>query len=63
MNPDYPHYTAYLYLLILESKQRSRRQETDYSTGHHEDAGPHWPIQSGDTGRGVLAVVTALGTR
>ena len=54
---------AYLNLLILECKQGSRRQETDYGTRHHEDAGPHRPIEGGDARGRVLTGVAALGTR
>lgn len=48
-------------MLILEREQRGRGQETDYGTRHHEDAGPHGPIQRGYARRGILAGVTPLG--
>lgn len=55
--------SSHLNLLVAEGEPRRRRQEANHDAGQGQDTGPHWPIQGGDAGRGVLAGVTSFGAR
>lgn len=52
---------TYLDLLIAKGEPGCGGQQPDDNAGQRQYAGAHGPIEGSDAGRGILAVVTALG--
>lgn len=52
---------TYLDLLIAKGEPGGGGQQPDDNAGQRQYAGAHGPIEGSDAGRGILAVVTALG--